>query len=388
MPKLYKINVRNNNVLEEMNNFFRALLKKGIVDAILLPQESVNHKSVIQTLVKDEEEITNANPFAPLLLMNSATLISQLTLDNPKVKLGAVMRSCEIRAVIELVKLKQVNLDNLIIIGLDCMGTYESNLYQKVAEKYENAQDLTLAYLSNTAEAEAKPLENGKLRIACQSCEYPNPENSDIAINFLGCDIHKEIFIQLSDKLGEVKAESFGLVPFDDNSKWVNASKTCLEKRTKFRDDMFKEVLSKIKDVKSFMKELEHCRRCYNCRKECPICYCRECIFDSLTFEHDSEQYFNWAKKKGRIRMPTDTLLFHITRMNHMVISCVGCGQCTSACPNDIPVAKFFKTIGFKVQKLFDYKAGRSADEENPQATFKEDEFPGVGEADNKAKSK
>ena len=63
-----------------------------------------------------------------------------------------------------------------------------------------------------------------------------------------------------------------------------------------------------------------------------------------------------------------------------MAISCVACGQCTSACPNNIEIAKFFKTIGFKVQELFDYKAGENIDEENPQATFKEDEFPDIGE--------
>lgn len=69
-----------------------------------------------------------------------------------------------------------------------------------------------------------------------------------------------------------------------------------------------------------------------------------------------------------------------------MVISCVACGQCTSACPNNIPVAKFFKTTGSKVQALFDYKPGRSVDEENPQSTFKEDEFPAAGKAKEKNK--
>jgi hypothetical protein len=36
-----------------------------------------------------------------------------------------VLRSREIRALIELVKLQQANLDNLTIIGVDCLGTYE-----------------------------------------------------------------------------------------------------------------------------------------------------------------------------------------------------------------------------------------------------------------------
>ncbi|MFQ5951890.1 MAG: 4Fe-4S dicluster domain-containing protein [Candidatus Omnitrophota bacterium] len=381
MSRICKLAIENNDSLGSVNSFFRKLLEKKVVGALLVPQESVNHKSVIQTLARDEKEIVESDPFAPLLLMNSATLVSQLTVDNPKDRIGAVLRSCEIRATVELVKLKQINMDNLIIIGVDCMGTYESNTYQKAREGFENSRDLTRQYLSKSDRAEAAELEGGELRLACQGCEYPNPENTDIAINFLGCDVNKEIFVQLSDKLDDVKPEELGLLPAEDNNKWAQASKICLDKRTKFRDSFFREVLDSIKDVKSFLKELEHCRRCYNCRKECPICYCRECIFDSLTFEHNSEQYFDWAKKKGKIRMPSDTLLFHLTRMNHMIISCVGCGQCTSACPNNIPIAKFFKTIGFKVQELFEYKAGRNVEEENPQGTFKEDEFLDAGKS-------
>lgn len=378
MAKAYKLTIKN-NLFDTISEFFKALLREHVVDALLVPQESPAQKSVIQSLVRKEEELKAANPFVPFLLMNSATLVSQLTVGNPKEKIGAVLRSCEVRAAIELSKLKQVNLDRLIIIGMDCLGTYESSIFREAIQKYNDTKTVTKEYLSKTVEAQAQVLPNKELRVACQACEYPNPENADIAINFLGCDINKEIFIQVSEKLNELKPEKFGLAPHDDISQWKKASQTCRDKRIKFRDRLFQEVLNQTKDIKNFMKELEHCRRCYNCRKECPICYCRECIFDSCTFEHDSAQYVTWAAKKGKIRMPTDTLLFHLTRMNHMVISCVGCGQCTSACPNNIPVAKFFKTIGSKVQELFKYTPGKSADEEIPQSTFKENEFPEVG---------
>ena len=77
--------------------------------------------------------------------------------------------------------------------------------------------------------------------------------------------------------------------------------------------------------------------------------------------------------------MPNDTLLFHLTRLNHMVVACVGCGLCTEACPNNIPVADIFRLVGAQVQKLFDYVPGRSLDEELPLTTFKEEELPDIG---------
>ncbi len=381
MRKAYKLEIQNKDYLTSINDFFRKLFSEEIIDSLLVQQETVSGKSVIHVLAKAEEEIMGANPLAPLLLVNSATLVSRLTVDSTQNKIGAVMRSCEIRALVELVKLKQASLDNLIIIGVDCTGTYESEVYQRIAKKYKNSKEITDAYLAVNNKTETELMEGEVLRQACLGCEYPNPSGADISINFIGCDVTKEIIIQFSGKFGEISHEKLGLIPADSTDHWTEASKVALERRKKYRDNLFKETLKEMKDVKSFLQQLEHCRRCGNCRDECPVCYCRECIFDSLTFEHDSEQYFEWAEKKGKIRMPTDTLLFHLTRMNHMAISCVACGQCTSACPNRILIANFFKATGFKVQELFGYKPGRSVDEENPQSTFKEDEFHGVGDS-------
>ncbi len=371
MYKAYKLTIKNNDPIEGLNIFFKKLLDEKIVDAILVPQDAPNKTSVIQTLVESSEQIHGANPFAPLLLTNSAKIVSKLTFQKTKQKTAALMRSCEIRACIELAKLKQINMDNLVIIGIDCMGTYESKAYQELIKDFKDNKALAVSFLSK--------LDENKLRAACLGCEYPNPDNADIMINFFGCDVNKEIFIRTSEKVPLANPEKLGLALCEDITRWQQASNTAKEKRINFRDNLFKKVLSEIKDIKALMKELEHCRLCYNCRRECPICYCRECIFDSLIFEHNSEQYFQWAQRKGKIRMPTDTLLFHLTRMNHMVISCVACGQCTSACPNGIHVAKLFKAIGYKVQQLFGYQPGKNIQEEIPQSTFKEDEFPGIG---------
>jgi formate dehydrogenase subunit beta len=75
------------------------------------------------------------------------------------------------------------------------------------------------------------------------------------------------------------------------------------------------------------------------------------------------------------VRLPADTLLFHLTRLNHMVTSCMGCGLCESACPSDLPVARVFQAVGEKVQAIFDYVPGRDEDEQIPISTFREDEL-------------
>ena len=76
--------------------------------------------------------------------------------------------------------------------------------------------------------------------------------------------------------------------------------------------------------------------------------------------------------------MPTDTMLFHLTRLVHMSTACVGCGQCSNACPNDIPIMELFDTVAHRTQQAFEYRAGRGLSEKPPLSEFREDEFPEV----------
>ncbi len=75
------------------------------------------------------------------------------------------------------------------------------------------------------------------------------------------------------------------------------------------------------------------------------------------------------------MKMPSDMLLFHLTRLSHVLSSCVGCGLCEEACPNDIPLGRIYTRLSTEVQKVFDYVAGRSLEEELPLSVFEEKEL-------------
>ena len=80
----------------------------------------------------------------------------------------------------------------------------------------------------------------------------------------------------------------------------------------------------------------------------------------------------------GSLRLPPDTLLFHIGRMLHMSLSCVSCGVCEDACPAAIPIAQVFSLVGSRNQETFDYVPGRSLDESLPLRVYEEEEFKEV----------
>ena len=141
---------------------------------------------------------------------------------------------------------------------------------------------------------------------------------------------------------------------------------------------MFAQIDEQINTQEKLGTFLSSCVNCYNCRVACPVCYCRECVFVTDVFDHEPSQYLSWAQRGGAVKMPTDTMLYHVTRLAHMSTACVGCGQCTNACPNDIPVTALFRAVAHRTQSTFDYEAGRSLTENPPLSEFKEEEFEEV----------
>ena len=59
----------------------------------------------------------------------------------------------------------------------------------------------------------------------------------------------------------------------------------------------------------------------------------------------------------------------------------MGCGQCSNACPNGVPVMELFRSTAAATQRAFDYEAGRNPNEPPPLTVFREHEFAEVTES-------
>ena len=365
--------LKEGDVLGALRGFLGALLEDQIVDALLVPLEIGQGRSLAQTLVQDPAYLNGANPLSPIMPVNSATLVSQLTGDKPSQKVGVVLRSCEIRALIELVKLQQANLDNLTIIGVDCLGTYEVEDYARLIGEMdgpaeEKGAQVVAGMREQIEEGGAEP-SAVPLRTACQICEFPTPVGSDITVGLIG--VEDGILVTLDSEL----ASRLGLAEGEAPQREEAVSKL-VEARTTARDQAFAEFREATKSMAEFADQFATCIRCYTCSVACPICFCRECVFRTETFEPESERYFQGMQRKGALRMPSETLLYQLTRLNHMVASCVGCGMCESACPSNLPLTAIFRSVGAGVQKMLNYTPGRSLEDELPPlAIFREGEL-------------
>jgi formate dehydrogenase (coenzyme F420) beta subunit len=365
------IPVTDNDVLSATRDFLRSLMEKGVVEAIYVPLEAEGG-AVLPALVTDPTMLERANPLAPVMPINGARAVSALTGKHTPAKLAAVLRPCEIRALIELVKLQQANVEGLTLIGVDCAGTFEVNDY--AARRKAGAIDWA-GYLGGLKSATAA-VDGLALRAACQMCVTPVAENCAVHIELLGSDLAAGIPLTVTDDLGA----SLGLAQ-TSGGEGATAIGPALEARRQTRAKELAAIRDRMNAEGGLDELFASCIRCHNCMTACPICYCKTCLFKSASFDHAPDHYFNTARRKGATRLLSDTLLFHVTRMNHMSTSCVSCGMCTSACPSDIPVGAIFSAVGEQVQTAFAYTPGRDLAEALPLVTFRESEWTEVGEA-------
>jgi formate dehydrogenase subunit beta len=359
---------------EGLQDLWKELLELGVVKAILVPME-MEGGLVAPGLLTDPTRAGEARALAPYMPVNAARVLQMMTKTMPpSEKLAVVLRSCEARALVELVKLKQISQENLIVMSIDCAGTYSVDEYKKaIAGKGDPGAQLV--------EKANKGEEEERLREACQICLYPCAPWADIRIGFLGIDHKKRFLIEALTETGEQLIRDLGMevgdITFKERESLIEK---ILGRRRKKEQQFLKEQQEELKGPDKLLAALSSCIRCHNCMTVCPVCYCKECFFKSPTFEMEADRYMGLAEKRGATRMPADMLLFHITRMAHMAHACVACGMCGEGCPADVPVFKLFKAAGKKVQELFNYEPGKDINEEIPISAFREKELENVQE--------
>jgi formate dehydrogenase subunit beta len=427
------IEVKDKNPVGAIQELLRSMLSRELVSAILVPQEIPSNKTVVQTLVRDPAKLDAVNPLAPVFGVNSARIIAKMCIgqmaspplesavaeqsereqeervESPATKnqaseqkkeeqtleqkqsepeeqvpmeaqsssevalvaaegqltsapIAVVLRPCEIRALVELVKLQQASMNQFLVIGVDCWGTYSVQDYAAKVSQGSEDYSVTADFLKQVTAGNFPE----ELRGACRGCQHPAPMYADMTIQFIGEDINKQISVQAQTEKGKEIFNALGL------------------EVTPEREER-KDALSKLKEAKKQLAEQDQfnflemisslCINCHNCRAVCPICYCKQCVFDGEVFEYAIEKYLNWSGKKGILPMPPDKLLFHLTRMSHVATSCVACGQCEAACPSGIALGQIYQKISTAAQEALGYEAGRSLDEELPLTTFREDEL-------------
>jgi formate dehydrogenase subunit beta len=378
MTKAFRITTDNDDRLTGMRGFLATLMRKTDLDAILIAARLAVKSRIMPALISDPERLTEADPLSPAFAVNAAQQLAKLTRQPAGARLAAVLRPCEIRAFNELVKLNQGRREDVVIVGLDCPGALSNTDFRAFADQHETLDAATGAFWDQ-ALADDPTAGAGSLAHACRACTHPTPEMADIAVELFGSAPGEELTVRALTDAGQTLLTGLDLSPAQSSApRRKTALDNILAARHAFREQIFAAVADATDSIQGLATYLADCVNCYNCRVACPVCYCTTCVFTTDTFRHEPFQYLQWARRKGGVKMPTDTLFFHLTRLAHMSTACVGCGQCSNACPNDIPLSDLFSAVGHHTQAAFDYQAGLDLAQPPPMSGFKEKEYAEV----------
>ncbi len=256
---------------------------------------------------------------------------------------GIIVKGCDSRAIVVLLQEKFINRNDVYILGVSCekAGVVDD---QKLAKKLKGKKP--------------KKVELG--------------EKDQFIISLDEGRVEVPVVELLAERCLECKA-NFPVI-FDVLSG--EKTKKALEKP--FRSLEKIEALSAEERWYFWKAELDKCVRCYACRSVCPMCYCDECVVDSInmavaadTSAEEKAQKIKWIQKSPD---SSENFVYHLVRAIHLGGRCIDCGECERACPLDIPLRFLNKKLEKEAKELFGYEVGFDPSEPSLISCFKDDD--------------
>ncbi|MFX1407972.1 MAG: 4Fe-4S dicluster domain-containing protein [Promethearchaeota archaeon] len=352
--------------VEDFPKLLATLLKEKVVDKIIGAETRIDKKTneedrftVTPKLYSKPEDIsgfplTNLISYGYARTDSAAKYLHKSVDGALKEKVGLIARPCDTRAIIELVKIKQINLENLFIIAFEDRGMIinasremkkvkDLDLTQVVKEKIGDKGLVLLLKDGKTKEVSLDIAEN------CSRCLRKIPVVADLGISDLAIPINSdEIILKVYSDKGNDLLEKSGIakksLPNDIKTKqddMVKAIKQkAIEKRAKDLEEWDK--LSQTEKL----ERLQACTMCGMCIRGCPVCYCVDCILQQ--------------KRKDKV---INKETYQLTRIAHVADRCVECGNCDNNCPQHLPLSLYFQSLNEAFKEIFKYTAGESVDD-------------------------
>ncbi|MFX0082504.1 MAG: Coenzyme F420 hydrogenase/dehydrogenase, beta subunit C-terminal domain [Candidatus Hodarchaeota archaeon] len=351
---------------EDFSKILASLLKEKVVDKFIGAELRVDKKSgnidrfTVQPKLVEKEEDLSDFPLFPLIAFGYARTDSASKFLHKSVagamneKVGLIARPCDTRALIELAKIRQVNLDNLFIVGIEDRG-----MLPKAGREMRSIKDVDPTKIVKEKVGDKGlivKLDDGStkelnLTVAenCLRCFRKIPVVADLTVSDLGIPVDsEEIILKVYSDKGNEILEKSGIqkkeLPDSIKTEHENTYNQIIEKAKEKRAKDLEEWDKLSQDEK--IAELLKCTQCNTCIRGCPVCYCVDCIL-----------------MKKRKEKTIDKVTYQLTRIAHDADRCIECGNCDNNCPQNLPLSLYFQSLNEAFKEKFGYEAGISLDD-------------------------
>jgi formate dehydrogenase subunit beta len=373
-----------------VTSVLKCALENGDIDGVVTVRSYNGDRFAgIPVLITNPDDLIDTAGSLHCSLPNIPRFVKEYLEGAAKMRLAIVGKPCDIRAIIELQKRKQIDRDNVTLIGLNCTGTITPatarKMYQedfKVSPEDVVREDIDDGELTITLrDGTSKSMDLAKLekkglgrRENCRRCEFNIPTFADLAFGKWGtegiegaatfvevCSEKGQSLIKKAIEKGYIEVETPDKTSIETREK---KDKIEIERAKEWREHDFKPLLDMDLPERYayWTREFNKCIKCFGCRDVCPICYCENCLLEA-----------NREFLVGGEIPPNG--IFPLTRLAHVADSCVGCGQCQDACPMELPLSKLFTLLNSQLSEVFNYVPGIDVEQGPPIVTARDEEL-------------
>jgi formate dehydrogenase subunit beta len=371
-----------------VTSLLKFALESKMVDAVLaVKARDGDRYDGVPMLIADPEAVIETAGSLHCASPNIARFLKEYANGAFDMKIAVVCKPCDARAIIELAKRTQINMDNLTLIGLNCTGTLPpATAKQMFREEFgvdpadiirEDLEDGKLTITLKDGTEKSKDLDEleqkgyGR-RENCRRCDINIPIMADIACGKWGTDGKKATFIEVCSEKGSdfiEKAIEAGYIKVEKPDSRAIESRKKRDEEEVLRAKKWQEKdFASLREMNTEEKfnywrgEFSRCIKCYGCRDACPICYCKDCILEA---------------DRGIVapgEIPPD-IMFPMIRSVHVMDSCVNCGQCEDVCSMDLPLARLIFMLNRELGNIFKNEPGMDVNAPIPLKSVTDEEL-------------
>jgi len=307
------ISVREHDPLETVRTLLLQVWKNGGLEGLFALAWRREYQIAQSILLTDPEIIPLVDPFAPVMLGNSATMAVNILRANPGRRYGFLLRPCELRSFKVLAKWQELDLSQTLLISIDCLSVFPLDEFEWRMGEIDDCVQITHDLIQFASQGGILP---SRFKLSCQLCERPFPKEADLHIELLGLKTGEHLVIGLRD---QALVEQLGLedmilgkVPAEVN----DCRELVLEKLAAWRGRSLAYAQSHLDENQSTLEGLTvHLHACESCLKRlkdhCPLF---EIVWSASDEGHQEPVLRDW------------------------LFSCGGCGMCEYHCPENFPL--------------------------------------------------